>query len=78
MIVNFGMDMIGKTEKNFKSNRDFWIPKIERNIERDRDVNEYLSNEGWIVLRFWGNEIKKDASKCADIIESAIKERKYV
>ena len=59
-------------KKDFKSNQDFWIPKIERNIERDREVNEYLSNEGWIVLRFWGDEIKKDVSKCVDIIENVI------
>ena len=45
---------------DFKSNQDFWIPKIERNIERDKEVNEKLKSEGWIVLRFWGKEIKKE------------------
>lgn len=58
-----------------KSNRDFWITKIERNMERDAEVNQYLQNEGWLVLRFWGNEIKKDVDTCADKIESALKER---
>lgn len=58
-----------------KSNRDFWITKIERNMERDAEVNQYLQNEGWLVLRFWGNEIKKDVTTCADKIESALKER---
>ena len=58
-----------------KSNRDFWIAKIERNMERDAEVNQYLQNEGWLVLRFWGNEIKKDVATCADKIESALKER---
>lgn len=46
-------------KNDFKSNRDFWIPKIERNMERDREVNEKLASEGWTVLRFWGTEIKK-------------------
>lgn len=45
--------------KEIKSNRDFWIPKIEKNMQRDREVTEKLTSEGWIVLRFWGNEIKK-------------------
>ena len=63
---------------DFKSNTDFWIPKIERNMERDKEVNEHLRSEGWIVLRFWGNEIKKNAQECADKIEMAIKERKNV
>lgn len=65
-------------KNDFKSNTDFWIPKIERNMERDKEVNEHLRNEGWIVLRFWGNEIKKNAQECADKIEMAIKERKNV
>lgn len=63
-------------KKDFKSNRDFWIPKIERNIERDKEVNEKLKSEGWKVIRFWGKEIKKETNRCADVIESAIEERK--
>ena len=65
-------------KKDFKSNQDFWIPKIERNIERDKEVNEKLKSEGWLVLRFWGKEIKKETKKCADRIENALKERKNV
>ena len=65
-------------KKDFKSNQDFWIHKIERNIERDKEVNEKLKSEGWLVLRFWGKEIKKETKKCADRIENALKERKNV
>ena len=65
-------------KKDFKSNRDFWIPKIERNIERDKEVNEKLKSEGWKVVRFWGKEIKKETKRCADVIEAAIEERKNV
>lgn len=35
-----------------KSNRDFWHKKIERNIERDKEVNQKLKEENWKVLRF--------------------------
>ena len=62
-------------KNDFKSHQEFWIPKIERNIERDKEVNMKLASEGWIVLRFWGNEIKKNTAQCADIIEIACKER---
>lgn len=62
-----------KRKHDFKSHQEFWIPKIERNISRDKEVTEKLESEGWIVLRFWGNEIKKDVIECADIIEKAIK-----
>ena len=58
---------------DFKSNQEFWIPKIERNIERDREVNSKLESEGWTVLRFWGNEIKNNLIKCVDKIEEALK-----
>ena len=60
-------------KKDFKSHQEFWIPKIERNIERDKEVTEKLESEGWTVLRFWGNDIKKKTSECADIIEKVVK-----
>ena len=56
-------------KKDFKSHQEFWIPKIERNMERDAEVTAKLESEGWTVIRFWGNEIKKNASACADIIQ---------
>lgn len=65
-----------ENKKNeIKSRKEFWIPKIERNIQRNIEVNKKLKSEGWIVLRFWGNEIKKDLNKCADIIERTILQR---
>lgn len=60
-------------KKDFKSHQEFWIPKIERNMERDKEVTEELQKQGWTVLRFWGKEIEKNASGCADIIEKAVR-----
>lgn len=59
-----------------KSNQDFWIPKIERNIQRDIEVTWKLEEEGWIVLRFWGKEIIKNLENCLNIIDDAIQTRK--
>ena len=64
------------TQDEFKSRRDFWVPKIERNLQRDKEVNEKLRSEGWIVLRFWGKEIKRDVATCADMIQRAWEEIK--
>lgn len=47
-----------------KVNRAYWIPKIEKNIKRDRAYNRALRKAGWIVLRFWEHEIKKDLCGC--------------
>lgn len=61
-------------KEEIKSHRDFWIPKIERNIQRDIEVNQKLQSEGWLVIRFWGKEIKKDASACADLVVKKLEE----
>ena len=52
--------------------REYWIPKIERNMERDREVNSELESMGYTVLRFWGKELKKNICECAERIESVL------
>ncbi|WP_311936378.1 very short patch repair endonuclease [Hwangdonia seohaensis] len=47
-----------------KSNRGFWIPKIERNMQRDKEVNLELKNLGYTVFRFWDHDIIKELDKC--------------
>ncbi|MBN1926681.1 MAG: very short patch repair endonuclease [Prolixibacteraceae bacterium] len=47
-----------------KSNRDFWIPKIERNIQRDKENNQKLQQMGFHVFRFWDHQVKKEMSAC--------------
>lgn len=61
--------------QDIKTRREFWIPKIERNIQRDIEVTERLKQEGWIVLRFWGKQIKANPHSCADIIQEAFNSR---
>ncbi len=55
-----------------KTNTEFWIEKIERNIERDKAVNQKLKDDGWKVFRFWESDIRKDVSSCADIVEKSL------
>ena len=61
-------------QQDFKSNREFWIPKIERNIQRDNEVNEYLTANGWTVLRFWETDIIKHTDDCINQIKNAYQE----
>lgn len=58
---------------DFKSNQSFWIPKIARNIERDKEVNKLLKELGWTVIRFWDFEIEKDINKCVQKLERKIR-----
>ena len=62
-----GFDWENKKQK-IKANSDYWIPKIERNIERDKKHKMLLENDGWTVLRFWEREIKKKPTECLEIV----------
>jgi len=66
-----------KTRKHdHKSNKAFWLSKIERNIESDKEVNSQLLKERWIILRFWGSDIQKNLQTCITKIEKKINEAK--
>ena len=41
------------------SNQDYWIPKIQRNIERDRLSAAELQKKGWHIITVWECELKK-------------------
>lgn len=58
--------------KKLKSNREYWINKIERNMQRDRLNEQELKFLGWTVIRFWGFEINKNTDECVKIIKEAI------
>lgn len=47
-----------------KTNREFWIAKIERNMQRDIEVNTELTRLGYTVFRFWESAIKKELDDC--------------
>ena len=55
-----------------KANRDYWIPKIERNMDRDKQNNFMLEQGGWTVLRFWEKNIRKNLEGCIDMVLAAI------
>ena len=47
-----------------KTNRKFWIPKIERNMQRDQENNQKLRKMGYAVFRFWEREVKNELEGC--------------
>ncbi len=56
--------------KKIKSNRKFWIPKIERNMQRDQENNRALEDLGFKVFRFWDHEIKNELEKCLEQVKN--------
>jgi DNA mismatch endonuclease (patch repair protein) len=64
-----------KNKKNrIKTNSDYWISKIERNIVRDIENEKKLESMGWTIVRFWGNKIKKNPMDCVNEIKETIYE----
>jgi len=57
-------------------NRDYWIKKIERNIDRDNEINRKLNGDGWTVIRFWGIEIRGNVEGCVENIKDLIFQNK--
>lgn len=71
-----GKDWEVKKEKLKKSsNSTYWISKIERNMERDKENDQQLLFQGWTVIHFWGNDIKKHLDDCIKVIEELIFEQ---
>lgn len=42
-----------------KSNIEYWIPKIEKNIQRDRLIKETLISQDWSAITIWECMLKK-------------------
>jgi DNA mismatch endonuclease (patch repair protein) len=53
-------------------NSEYWQTKVRRNRERDLDTTARLTEEGWLVLRFWEHE---DPATAALAVQRAIRER---
>lgn len=43
-----------------RTNIDFWRKKIDRNIERDREVQQELAKMGWHCITVWECQLKPD------------------
>lgn len=63
-----------QSRQRIKSNQDFWYAKIERNMARDRRVDNKLKMMGWKVLRFWETDIRKHLMLCADRVEAVLRQ----
>lgn len=75
-IVRFFYGKDWKSEKDrVKTNTKFWQKKIERNIQRDIEVNTYLESQKWIVIRFWSTDIEKNLEDCITKIQAEITRR---
>lgn len=65
-----GRDWESRRQKLDRGNNpDYWVAKIQRNIERDQQNTLRLKEMGWTVLRFWESTIRTDT---ADLVRQVI------
>lgn len=57
-----------KPGEQIASRKKYWEQKLARNVERDKEVNDALTQDGWLVLRFWESDIQKDLDKCVGCV----------
>jgi DNA mismatch endonuclease (patch repair protein) len=52
-----------------RRNQDYWVPKLARNVARDRSVDAALLAEGWEVVRVWEHEdVEASARRVAEVL----------
>lgn len=61
-----------KEQLNHSNNSDFWKRKIERNMQRDLEVEAELNGLGWTVIRFWSRDVLRDPDLCADVVDETV------
>ena len=54
----------GSPGEEIVANKEFWVKKLKRNVERDLENNDALTEAGWVVLRFWASDVNKDVGAC--------------
>ena len=59
-----------------KTNIEFWEKKLNRNVERDIEVNNYYLSKGWHVLRVWEHDLKGDFNQTIENISTFINDKK--
>ena len=62
-------------KSKLKRNKEYWIEKIEENIERDKRVDQELKMMEWIPIHFWTKEIDKNLDECLTVIDEVIFEQ---
>ena len=65
-------------KSRLKSNREYWIEKIEENIARDKRVDAQLQAMDWCSIRFWSKDVMKDVDSCVSDVIDLIIENQYL
>lgn len=59
-----------------KSNVEFWNKKLNRNTEKDMEVNSFYISNDWNILRVWEHDIRNNFEETIDMIVNFINKTK--
>jgi len=59
-----------------EESQSYWLDKFGRRIERDRAVTKDLEGSGWLVLRYWESDVRRDIDGTAAAIARIVRRRK--
>jgi DNA mismatch endonuclease, patch repair protein len=57
------------------SNREFWVRKIQQNVARDFRVSGELAQAGWLVVRVWEMDVRRNPDAVAKRVFEAVSAR---
>ncbi len=64
----------GRNFKNYQNKlQEFWVKKISLNILRDKNNYKKLKNEGWVIIKIWDKDLKKNPQREIKKITKALK-----
>jgi DNA mismatch endonuclease (patch repair protein) len=55
-----------------ETRKEFWMKKIQSNVDRDKKVNKQLEDDRWTVLRFWEHDVRKNPDTIVKKISETI------
>ncbi len=73
VLVEHGLDALQARLRT--SSQEYWLAKLQRNVQRDRDAAAALTARGWLVLRMWESDVKKDTQGAAATIAARSRQK---
>lgn len=76
LLIDGGPDALeAKVGRLAEPSRAYWRDKFTRRVQRDQEITTALRNDGWLVLRFWESDVKKNVDHAARRIAAAVRRR---
>lgn len=66
---NWAVRGLNSLDEELEQYTPFWKDKITRNINRDKQVTELLTDEGWTVIRIWESDINSNLEECVNLVK---------